>query len=175
MAGRLGKGKVTVVFNSYGGDALAAMELGRIIRKLNFATAVGKTWPAAGSASKQQAAEAELDPDAICRDVCVLAYAGGSSRLVDSHSGLVMRNPMELTPPPGNSALVHVVDAYFRSMSIGSQVMGEIERNTGSSVKMFSAREAMGSRLTTRELAVKDYLSWNSCDTERDLAGCGGI
>jgi hypothetical protein len=174
MAGRLGKGQVTVIFNSNGGDALAAMELGRIIRKLNFATAVGKTWPAAGSAGKREAANAELDPDAICHDACILAYAGGSRRYVDSLPGFLMQNPADLTPAPGNSALFHVVDAYLRTMSIGSFVMNEASRSTGGAAKRFSAQEAMVSRLATDEMPVNMYLRWNSCEMVADLAGCDG-
>jgi hypothetical protein len=174
MAGRLGKGQVTVVFNSNGGDTLAAMELGRIIRRLNFATAVGKTWSAAGASSSTQAATAELDPDAICQDACLLAYIGGSRRYVDSSPGLVMRNPRDMTTAPGNSALVHVVDSYFRTMSIGQNVMVEVARNTGGAAKKFSAQEAMVSRLATFELPVDMYLRWNSCEMEANLAGCGG-
>jgi hypothetical protein len=172
LAKRLGRVRTTVVFNSLGGDIRAAIQLAQIIRKMNYATAVGKTWPEAGSASNISAAKSAIDTDAICRDACVLAYAGGSTRYVNEDTGLVVQNPLELARGYGDLNLAVFMNKHFGDMGIGPQVMAAIALKPANQTTKFLPLETMVSRLANFDMAVNDYLTWKRCDADTSVAGC---
>lgn len=66
-----------IYFNSAGGDLLAAIDLGRLIRQSNYSTRVVKIDRETG----------KMAP-AICESACPLAYAGGRFRLLDDDAKL---------------------------------------------------------------------------------------
>jgi hypothetical protein len=70
----------TLVLDSEGGSVLAAMTLGRAIRRLDITTTVGKTvaLPAAGDKTPR----AMLSPEAQCESMCAFILLGGSRRYV---------------------------------------------------------------------------------------------
>ncbi len=70
----------TLVLDSEGGSVLAAMALGRAIRRLDMTTTVGKTTllPSRGS----DAPRATLSPKAQCESMCVFVLLGGARRYV---------------------------------------------------------------------------------------------
>jgi hypothetical protein len=80
--------KADVIFNSDGGDLLAAMELGKLIRANQRNTRIG--------APKKTASNIELAPGR-CLSACVLSFMGGVQRVLDpadviGFHGLVMAN-----------------------------------------------------------------------------------
>jgi hypothetical protein len=91
---RHGTPKLPVYFHSPGGDARAAVAIGRFLRARGLTAGVGKTVPrACASASDQaaacraakrsaQAVAADWRPDAFCNSACVYALIGGKVRQV---------------------------------------------------------------------------------------------
>lgn len=63
-----------VYFNSKGGDLVAAIDLGRLIRERGFSTRVGRR----GTAANPQ--------PGVCESGCPFAFAGGRFRFLDSES-----------------------------------------------------------------------------------------
>ena len=81
-----GAGPVYVRFNSDGGNILAGMKLGELIRSNGFNTAVGKTVGVEGDSgiiwTKSEA------PNGECASACVFAFAGGVQRHAVSTNGI---------------------------------------------------------------------------------------
>lgn len=65
-----------VVFNSAGGDLVAAQELGQLIRNHGFATQVGKL-----SEDRNRVGLG------VCESACPIAFIGGKFRLLDTNTG----------------------------------------------------------------------------------------
>ncbi|WHS57608.1 MULTISPECIES: hypothetical protein [Pseudomonas] len=65
-----------VVFNSAGGDLIAAQELGQLIRDHGFATQIGKL-----TENQDQVARG------VCESACPIAFIGGKFRLLDTDTG----------------------------------------------------------------------------------------
>ncbi len=99
--------KAPLIFNSDGGDLLAAMELGQWIRANQLNTRVGAIKPnkAANSAA---ANTVDLAPGR-CLSACVLSFMGGVSRSVDAADvigfhGLVLAKSISTTDPATSNA-----------------------------------------------------------------------
>jgi hypothetical protein len=80
----------TLVLDSDGGSVLAALALGRAIRRLDMTTTVGKTTVLT---SNDDEARAKLSSDAACESMCVFLLLGGARRYV----------------PPEARVLVHMI------------------------------------------------------------------
>jgi hypothetical protein len=83
-------GGATLVLNSQGGSVVAALALGRAIRRFDMTTTVGKTIVLPSDDGK---ARARLSPHASCESMCVFVLLGGTRRYV---------------PPPAR-VLVHMI------------------------------------------------------------------
>lgn len=69
-----------LVLDSDGGSVLGTLSLGRIIRKLNMVTTVGRTRALPATADGAQ--YAELTPDSHCESMCAFLLLAGSRRYV---------------------------------------------------------------------------------------------
>jgi hypothetical protein len=94
--------KVDFVFNSDGGDLLAAMELGKLIRSNQFNTRIGVAKPQKTGSSPELAS-------GRCLSACVLSFMGGVQRVVDpadviGFHGLIMANS-DLNSPDASKSV----------------------------------------------------------------------
>jgi hypothetical protein len=80
----------TLALDSEGGSVIAALALGRAIRRFDMTTTVGKTIVASPNDEEPRAA---LSPDAACESMCVFLLLGGTRRYV----------------PPEARVLVHMI------------------------------------------------------------------
>lgn len=74
-------GAGSIAFDSAGGDPVAAMVLGRLIRERGWGTDRRELGTPSG---------AEPDRDTICRDACLLAFMGGVGRDIDPNISLTV-------------------------------------------------------------------------------------
>jgi hypothetical protein len=108
----------TLVLDSPGGVVLAALELGRAIRRFDMTTTVGETIVLP---SNDGVARAELSPDADCQSMCVFLLLGGTRRYV----------------PPQARVLVHMIwlgdkGKHAQEASYTAHELGLVERDIGS-------------------------------------------
>jgi hypothetical protein len=109
----------TMVLDSEGGSVLAALALGRTIRRLGITTTVGRT--AALPSNDGTAPRATLSPRASCESMCVFILLGGAERYV----------------PPEAHVLVHQIWLGSKSKralesSYSAEELGLVQRDIGS-------------------------------------------
>lgn len=79
-----------VVFNSTGGDLLAAIELGRLIRASQLSTSIGKTSINSSDFERYRyTIEDAAVVEGICESACAYAFLGGVSRHPAFRNGMV--------------------------------------------------------------------------------------
>jgi hypothetical protein len=108
----------TLVLDSPGGAVLAALELGRAIRRFDMTTTVGKT---VVLPSDDDVSRAELSPDATCESMCAFVLLGGTRRYV----------------PPEAQVLVHMIwlgdrSRHAQEASYTADELGLVQRDIGS-------------------------------------------
>jgi hypothetical protein len=108
----------TLVLDSEGGSVLAALALGRAIRRFDMTTTVGKTIVLASTDGNTWA---KLSPDAFCQSMCAFLLLGGTRRYV----------------PPEARVLVHMIwlaDKSERALeaSYTAEELGRIQSDIGS-------------------------------------------
>jgi hypothetical protein len=115
--------KADIIFNSDGGDLLAAMEFGKLIRSNQLNTRIGAPKPQKTGASPELAA-------GRCLSACVLSFMGGVQRIVEpadviGFHGLIMANSDLNAPPSGNKSVsgadrakqaMNAIGRYIESM-----------------------------------------------------------
>jgi hypothetical protein len=79
---------MVLALNSGGGSVLATMELGRMIRRLDMTTTVGRTVeaPSTGSAGPR----VTLSPNADCESMCAFLLLAGARRYVPPQAGVMV-------------------------------------------------------------------------------------
>jgi hypothetical protein len=109
----------TLVLDSEGGSVLAALALGRAIRRLDMTTTVGKTMTL--PSNDGSAPRASLSPKAQCESMCAFILLGGSRRYV----------------PPEARVLVHQIWLGSKSKralesTYSAEELGLVQRDIGS-------------------------------------------
>ena len=128
----------TLVLDSPGGSVLAALALGRAIRRLDMTTTVGKTIVLPFNDNE---ARAKLSPDATCESMCAFLLLGGTHRYV----------------PPEARVLVHMIwlgdkSTRAKEASYSAEELGLVQRDIGS-VARYTAE--MGGALELLETALR--------------------
>lgn len=128
----------TLVLDSPGGSVLAALALGRAIRRLDMTTTVGKIIVLP---SNDNEARAKLSPDATCESMCAFLLLGGTHRYV----------------PPEARVLVHMIwlgdkSTRAKEASYSAEELGLVQRDIGS-VARYTAE--MGGALELLETALR--------------------
>jgi hypothetical protein len=108
----------TLVLDSEGGSVVAALALGRAIRRFDMTTTVGKTLVLA---SDDGEARATLSPNASCESMCAFLLLGGVRRYV----------------PPEARVLVHMIWLGAKSnraqeASYTAEELGVVQQDVGS-------------------------------------------
>jgi len=109
----------TLVLDSEGGSVLAAMSLGRAIRRLDMTTTVGKTLVLPEGAGREP--RTMLSPRARCESMCAFILLGGTRRYV----------------PPEARVLVHQIWLGSKSKralesSYSAEEISRVQRDVGS-------------------------------------------
>lgn len=109
----------TLVLDSEGGSVLAALALGRAIRRFDMTTTVGKTSVLPSSGSGEPGAV--LSPTASCESMCAFILLGGTRRYV----------------PPEARVMVHQIWLGSKSrrsleFSYSAEELGLVQRDIGS-------------------------------------------
>jgi hypothetical protein len=77
-----------IAFDSGGGSVLGTLELGRMIRRLDMTTTVGRTTTLARDKSGET--RATLTPQADCESMCAFLLLGGTRRYVPSEANVLV-------------------------------------------------------------------------------------
>jgi hypothetical protein len=142
----------TLVLDSEGGSVLAALALGRAIRRLDMTTTVGKTTgvpPTAGGAPR-----AALSPKAQCESMCAFILLGGARRYV----------------PPEARVLVHQIWLGSKSKralesTYSAEELGLVQRDIGSLAR-YTVEMGGGIELIETALRVPPWEPMYSLSTE---------
>jgi hypothetical protein len=102
-AHKIGPGAV-VVLHSNGNDALAGMQLGRLIRQRSLQTSVGQKRALPSHAPSNREGSADLIEPGECDSACALAFMGGVYREV----------------PPGSLYVIHAIGARVPDLKGGA-------------------------------------------------------
>jgi hypothetical protein len=109
----------TLVLDSEGGSVLAALALGRAIRRLEMTTTVGKTLALPRSADGT--ARAKISARANCESMCAFILLGGTRRYVPSEAQVLVHQIWL-----GNKARRALESSY------SAQELGIVQRDVGS-------------------------------------------
>jgi len=128
----------TLVLDSEGGSVVAALALGRAIRRFDMTTTVGKTIVLSSDDDKPRA---KLSPNASCESMCAFLLLGGARRYV----------------PPEARVLVHMIwpgdrREHAREASYTAEELGLVQHDIGS-IARYTVE--MGGRIELLETALR--------------------
>jgi hypothetical protein len=170
----LGGRDLTVILNSPGGDALAAINLGRMIRKAGFDTAIGHTrFTETGGAYavSRKPRSAGIDHEAICNGVCALAFAGGMQRHVDDHTHMKVHNPA-LYGDGETPSLSVTMNQHFLQMGVKPDMMADMHKLRGKDAKAMSRTDLLDTALGTDVQDVTDIRWPGKCNVVARSSAC---
>ncbi len=176
LAGR----KLPVFLHSPGGNASAAMEVGRLLRKEKLAASVGRTAPegcdrdklydGACKALKHDGVPAEVnDTVTMCHSACVYVLAGAFERLVPPGAKLGIHSGQVQPHTPVSAAVIAVaktqadqrIDAYLREMGVDRALLTEANAIPHQSVRFLRRDEIVRFGIDRREFGET---SWHFTD-----------
>jgi tetratricopeptide (TPR) repeat protein len=179
LAGR----KLPVFFHSPGGNASAAMEVGRLLRKEKLAASVGRTAPDGCDRDKlydepckglkHDGVMAELnDTVTMCNSACVYVLAGAFERLVPPGAHLGIHSVHIQPRTPMSAAIIAVarkqtdqrIDAYLREMGVDRALLAEADAIPYQSVRFLRRDEIVRFGMDRREFGET---GWHFTDKPR--------
>ena len=179
LAGR----KLPVFLHSPGGNGVAAMEVGRLLRKERLTASVGRTAPDGCDrdklyddtckALKHDGVTAELDDTVtMCNSACVYVLAGAFERLVPAGAQLGIHSARVKPPTPESAAVLAVarkqfdqrVDAYLTEMGVDRALLTEANAIPFQSVRFLRRDEIVRLGMDRREFAET---GWHFMDRPR--------
>ena len=145
----------TVVFNSEGGNLIAGLELGRIIRAKNLSTEVAKTYNLEGDAS-----HLEEKSEGICYSACAYAFLGGVDREVTAgeigfHQFYSASGKSEATMKlekegfSTDQLLSGIISEYLSDMGVSGQILGFASTQDKNSLYFPSEQELIAYDIVT--------------------------
>jgi hypothetical protein len=179
LAGR----KLPVFLHSPGGNASAAIEVGRLLRKEKLAASVGRTAPDgcdrdklyddACKALKHDGVTADLnDTVTMCNSACVYVLAGAFERLVPPGAHLGIHSGQIQPRTPVSAAIIAVarkqadqrIDAYLRQMGVDRALLTEANAIPHQSVRFLRRDEIVRLGMDRREFGET---GWHFTDKPR--------
>lgn len=149
----LGKLKLPIVLQSPGGDVVAAMALGRIIRANKIDVAVGRTKYAACTVGQKNCPQAEQAKPglvesigATCNSTCAVVLAGGVRRLAGPAT--IVGIDYASLQSKDVQALDEQMERYLNDMGMSPSLHAEMKR-VGGAVRTVPVDELYDLRLTT--------------------------
>ena len=139
----------SVLFNSIDGDLNSGIKLGQALRQKRFNTRVGRT-----KLNKKTLNEI----DGQCYSACVLAFAGGVQRHVDTNDQIgiyALRSNSKTVNDNEMKAAVNSLGSYFEQMGVDRRLVNQMLEVKGTSVSLISPTNAKllnldnGNRVTT--------------------------
>jgi hypothetical protein len=127
----------TIYFNSFGGSLFGGMELGRIIRKHRFNTAVSK---------RSEAGESVIG-GAVCMSACSLAYIGGVFRYFDDNDLFGVHRFYSNQPIKNEGELAQVISAaiisFLAEMDVPPDLFVEMTKAGSQSMRMLNQSQML--------------------------------
>jgi ATP-dependent protease ClpP protease subunit len=177
------RGNTQIKLDSPGGSVVAAMTIGRLLRKYRMAAIV--------------------EPNTICASACVLVYAGAVVRLGYNKRALIGIHQPYFMVPSGRvepeavrnayTTMLTSIRSYLAEMNVSQQLADEMLRTPPSSVRYLSAKEqerfglsvidpielettslteAQKLGLDRREYNRREALSIEKCPLDSDFRNC---
>ena len=162
---------VSVIFHSSGGDAAAAIELGRMIRNANLETSFGRTVFSQMADPQLKPVFAVIDPKTFCNGACVLAYSGGRQRHANADSSVILHNP-QLYAKPSQPWLPTNINLYFIEMGVQANLMSTLYNVDGKSRLKLKRRGMLLYSISTDSQNVLDLLSPMKCQIQPLAMSC---
>jgi hypothetical protein len=175
--------KLPVFFNSPGGHASGAMELGRLLRREKLVASVGRTAPEgcdrtklyedSCKALKHDGVAAELnDTVTMCHSACVYVLAGAFERVVPPGARLGIHSGQIRPRTPVSAAVVAIakkqgdqrIDAYLREMGVDRALLTEANAIPHQSVRFLRRDEIIRFGMDRREFGET---RWHFLDNPR--------
>ncbi len=163
--------KLAVVFHSSGGDPLAAIELGRLIRESGFETALGRTVFDTPVADVHKPEPARINPNGVCNGACALAFAGGTQRHANGEMQVQLQNPT-LYGVSQTSSLSVAMNQHFLQMGVKPGLMAGMHMLRGKESRQMSRADMLDTALATDAQNVVDLLSPVKCLTDIWATSC---
>ena len=145
--------RVAVVFHSDGGNLLAGLELGRIIRDMGLWTSVGKTIQ-----HPELGAPHEEEVSGICASACTYAFLGGVERFAEEGElgvhqfyGLEHRAPTQET-----QAIVGLLLIYLMKMGVDWDILAHSLFTRSEEMYWFSNTDLRELALTTEDMKYSE-------------------
>ena len=138
-----------VLLNSTDGDLNSGIRLGQILRQKNFNTRVGRT---------QLNKKILNEIDGQCYSSCVLAFAGGVNRRIDSNDKIgvyALRSSTKTVNENEMRTAVNNLGIYFEQMGVDRRLVDQMLEAKGSAVSPISLSSAKalnldnGTRIST--------------------------
>lgn len=133
--------KPTVVFNSPGGSVFGGMALGQLIRQRNMDTEMDVSYSRAISLAEDEV----FVKNATCASACVLAFAGGHTRTIQTKSSVGIH---QFSTPGGNigdsatQVTIVALAAYLEKMGIHRSLLDVASLVPHTSIKWLTGQEA---------------------------------
>lgn len=136
-----------VVFNSPGGNLLAGIKLGELIRKTGSSTAIGKTV----NDTSVTFQPVQMQEPGICASACAFAFLGGKERYLDQNSRLGVHQfsfPKDVSASAeGTESIVGLTLAYALEMGIDPRVIAAASGTSPDNMHWFTPEEIATYRL----------------------------
>lgn len=175
-----GKRRLPVVIDSTGGDADAAMEIGRMIAKRKLDVIVGSvaydacpggTGPCDAAKAKGVMRGTVSRSAQGCRGACVLVLAAGALRTADHDSDIVLYRPALFLSRAEPAKSADRVAAYLTALKREKLLTRMNAAATGEAVRI-PAWERLPLTLATAEADPGDALPPNACSLKQRPSWC---
>ncbi len=158
--------KIAVVFHSTGGDPMAAMELGRMIRKAGFETALGQSefsiYEDQSKIVPYKPQPAQIKSDGLCNGACALAYAGGTERHVNAETTMQLYHPTAISSSEGTAVAI-AMNQHLIAMGVAPKFMSSLHLLKGKTAASWKMAELLTVAMATDAQNVRDLLSAEKC------------
>lgn len=180
LLAQTGKRKLPVVIDSKGGDADAAIEIGRMIAKRGLNVAVGSFSyigcpPDDAACQKARAKGVErglLSPGRDgCRGACVLVLAAGTSRVVAPSGDVALYRPALLLSRAEPSKSQGRIAAYLKAIS-QDRLLARMTAETSDLAIPLTGPESLSLALATAEAELGTALPANACSAKPRAGWC---
>jgi hypothetical protein len=167
---------IPVVFNSEGGDAQAAIDLGQEIRNVQLDTVIGKSLTQSAAkplfGGSLVASEGVLEDGGICQGACVLAYAGGQNRNTARTSTVRMHNPLIYGDVAGTPKIAVAMNLHLQKMGVSPRFMTALHGIKRTTPKSFTQNELLEYAVSTGIVDDAKIYNAKRCKPNEKSRGC---
>ena len=191
---RIGNKRLPVIMRSDGGDALAAMAMGRMIQARKLDVIVASTLFVSCSVAENDCRSAQdgngryrgaiISNKDYCNAACTLVLAAGQKRLVEFRATIGVGKLAPEKTPEGSKILKvstsqkpeddfqRHLGKYFDEMAVGLEVLAIMDKVQPLSLYNLSGDELVKSNLMTERLPASEFATNAACQSSPPADNC---